>query len=646
MTDHLHRSTEPAPRRWRMRLIATTMALAAGLLDACGSGSGSGMAVTAAPVGCNANTCGASLLTIQDAAGDFQSYTVDVVSLQLTKASGAVVETLPATTRIDFAQLVSLTELVTAGQIPSGDYTGADITLNFASASILADDGNGGSLALAPVDASGAPITGNMTLHLQLDAHHHLVITPGRIARLALDFNLAVSNAVNLVARTVTVNPLIQASLDRPATEEIRVRGGFASADTTAQTYVVNVRPFHLGTGTLGQVTVHVASTTRYEIDGTTYSGAAGLAALALEAPGTMVAAFGTLDTATLSFTATRVLAGTSLGSSSSDRLVGVVVGRSGNTLSVRGGDFDSHDGSFAFLGGPITVTVGTGTKVTSAGDSNTHVIGDISVGQRITAVGTATVNAPAGSATLDATAGRVRLEVTSMWGTAVGTAGSSPLHLQLQAIEGRDPSKFDFTGTGATSATDANPANYSVNTGSLAMTMNPLALQQALQTITAGPARVFGFVVPFGTATTIDLDALTLVSFPQAASELLVNWAAPGSMTAFPGLTAGSSSLSLSLAGVGLVHVLATGPMRTNLLTLPSPPQVVADTGSVITGYSIGHVSSHTIESFTAFSDFVAALSADVTGTTAVTAIAAHGHYDAPSNTLSSDRMAVLLGN
>jgi hypothetical protein len=646
MSDHLHRSTEPASRRWRMRLAATAMALAAGLLASCGGGSGSGMAVTAAPVACNANTCGTGLLTIQDAAGDFQSYTVDVVSLQLTKASGAVVETLPATTRVDFAQLVNLAELVTAGQIPAGDYTGADITLDFAHASILADDGNGGSVALAPVDASGAPITGNMTLHLRLDARHHLVLTPGRIARLALDFNLAVSNAVDLVAKTVTVNPLIQASLDRPATEEIRVRGGFASADTTAQAYVVNVRPFHLGSGALGQVTVHVSGTTRYEIDGTAYTGAAGLAALAIEPPGTLVAAFGTLDTATLTFTATRVLAGTSLGSSSSDRLVGIVVGRSGNTLSVRGGDFDSHDGSFAFLGGPITVTVGTGTKVTSAGDSSTHAIGDISVGQRITAVGTATVNAPAGSATFDATAGRVRLEYTSLWGLPTATPGTSPLHLQLQAIEGRDPSKFDFTGTGATSATDADPANYAIETGSLGLVMGPLAAQSALQTISPGPTRVFGFVVPFGTATTLDFNAATLVSFQQAASELLVNWAAPGSMTAFPGLTSTSSSLSLSLTGVGLVHVLATGPMRTNLLTLASPPQIVADTGSVITAYSIGHRSSRTVESFAAFPDFVAALSAEVTGTTAVTAVTAHGHYDAPSNTLSSDRMAVLLGN
>jgi hypothetical protein len=644
MSESFRRSNPAATRPWRLRFAGAAMVLAASLLVACGGGGSMGSGTPPA-VNCGGNTCATGMITIQDAAGDFLSYTVDVTSIQLTRASGAVVETLPATTRVDFAQLVSLSELVSAGQIPPGDYTGAAITLNFANASILADDGNGGSVALAPVDASGAPITGNLTLNVTLDAHNHLMLTAGRIARLALDFNLAVSNAVNLAAKTVTVSPVIQASLARPATEEIRVRGAFISADTAANTYTVAVRPFHLGSGSTGQVTVHVADTTSYEVEGTSYTGAAGLAALAAEPANTLVAGFGTLDTSTLTFTAKRVLAGSSLGSNTSDRLTGVVVGRSGNTLTVRGGDFDSHDGSFDFLGGPITVNLGPGTKVTSAGDSATHAIGDISVGQRITAVGTATVDRAAGSATLDATAGRVRLEFTSMWGTVVGSSTAQPLHLALQAIEGRDPSKFNFAGTGATSATDANAADYTINTGSLGLLMGTQSAQAALQGVSAGPARVFGFVVPFGTATTVDFNAQSLVSFPQSDSDLLVNWVLPGSTSPFPGLTANSSSISLSFTGVGLVHVLATGPMRTNLLTLPTTPQVVGSSGFV-TGYSIGHLHARVVDSFATFADFVAALAADQNGTTPVVGIDAHGQYDSATNTLSATRMAVILNN
>src|SRR3974390_130205 len=59
---------------------------------------------------------------ITDGQGDFISYAVDVTSLTLTKADGTVVETLPQKTRIDFAQLVDLSEFVTSATIPAGNY--------------------------------------------------------------------------------------------------------------------------------------------------------------------------------------------------------------------------------------------------------------------------------------------------------------------------------------------------------------------------------------------------------------------------------------------------------------------------------------------------------------------------------------------
>src|SRR5882672_9023721 len=83
---------------WRMRLLAIAATVTTTLLAACG-GSGTGSSQLQ-------DGTGAAVISMQDAAGDFQSYTVDVVSLKLTKATGAVVETLPATERVDFAQLV------------------------------------------------------------------------------------------------------------------------------------------------------------------------------------------------------------------------------------------------------------------------------------------------------------------------------------------------------------------------------------------------------------------------------------------------------------------------------------------------------------------------------------------------------------
>jgi len=47
---------------------------------------------------------GELVISLTDAEGDFSSYTVDVLSIHLTKQNGAVVSTLPVTTRVDFAQ--------------------------------------------------------------------------------------------------------------------------------------------------------------------------------------------------------------------------------------------------------------------------------------------------------------------------------------------------------------------------------------------------------------------------------------------------------------------------------------------------------------------------------------------------------------
>jgi len=58
--------------------------------------------------------CGTLIVGLTDADGDFLSYAINVVSLQLEKADGTSIETLPNNTRIDFTQYVDLTEFLTA----------------------------------------------------------------------------------------------------------------------------------------------------------------------------------------------------------------------------------------------------------------------------------------------------------------------------------------------------------------------------------------------------------------------------------------------------------------------------------------------------------------------------------------------------
>ncbi len=119
--------------RWSIyarRARAAWLALGAAALAACGSaGGGSGMTGSTAQACSN---CGAAVVTLTDAPGDFLSYLVKVVSLQLTRSDGTVVQTVPVTMSVDFAQLVDLSEIVSASQIPAGKYVSASITVDYA----------------------------------------------------------------------------------------------------------------------------------------------------------------------------------------------------------------------------------------------------------------------------------------------------------------------------------------------------------------------------------------------------------------------------------------------------------------------------------------------------------------------------------
>src|SRR5262245_62018422 len=110
------------------------------ILSACGGGGGDSSAATSPTTqSCDPSSCGTVFLSLTDADGDFLGYTVDVVSLTLKKANGAVVETLPVTTRVDFAQLVDLTEFVTAAMIPNGTYVEGSIRLDYSNAEVTVE---------------------------------------------------------------------------------------------------------------------------------------------------------------------------------------------------------------------------------------------------------------------------------------------------------------------------------------------------------------------------------------------------------------------------------------------------------------------------------------------------------------------------
>jgi hypothetical protein len=575
-----------------------------------------------------------------DAAGDFLSYIVTLTSLQLQTAGGASVETLPAATKVDFTKLVNLTEVLSAGQIPTADYVSAKLTLDFANAQITADDGTGAAVTLAPVDAMGGALTGTLTVSVQLDNTNQLVITPGNTGRLAFDFNLAASNMVSLTAKTVQVAPTLVATVVPSDTKQVRVRGQLVSVNAMQNDFVLAVQPFTVQAATAGQVTAQVSATTTYQINGTAFVGTAGLTALAALPANAMVAAFGSLQKgAQPTFTATSILAGTSLQNPAMDRISGTVIARAQNTLTVRHATWSKPDGDFDFEMADATVTIGTNTGVTEEGQMGTFTAANISVGQHITAFGMATQGSK-GAVMLDATAGEVRLDITPLLGTVTAMATGS-VTVNLQSLDGLPPNVFNFAGTGTAAAMDAKATAYVVNTGMLAQT--GLAM--------GAPARAFGFVTSFGMAPP-DFTAETLENFAAVTSDLVVDWGRAGSAMAFTGLTATSTSLQLSLTNVGNLHFIKLGPELVDLTKLAMAPSIVAGTpmGQAAMGqvFAIGHAGKFKTENFNTFSAFVTQLAGDLAGANmpTVEAVVATGQYDTGKNVFTAQGLAVLLSN
>ena len=627
-------------------------ALALGLV-ACGGGGGSMSGTGGGPQGCSPSTCGNALLTLTDAAGDFASYTVDVTSLKLTKADGTVVETLPIKTRVDFAQLVNVTEFLTSATVPQGDYVSATMTLDYSNAQIFvySDDTNTTTTQVATVVDDkgntlypGSPPASQIALTVQLDNSHHLVVSPGHLAHLALDFNLAASNTIPLPVTapvTDTVKPFIVASVVKLDNKETRVRGTLVggSVDTSGGTYTINVEPFDDEHEDRGQVIVHTTDQTTYEIDGTSYTGSAGLTALKAEADGTMTVAFGTLSETDHTFTASRVLAGTSVESTTFDRLHGVVTARTGDTLTVRGGSMWTHvDDEDQFSPSNVTLSIGDATVFTVDGDP-TAMPTKLwpSVGSKITAFGKAGKDS-SGNPTFDATAGRVRLELTSLWGTAT-QVGTGSVTLNLQAIEGNAPSAFNFAGTGGASPNhDSDPTAYVVNTGALPLT-----------TVAASaPLRFIGLVQPFGSAQP-DFNASTLVDFTDTAAQLAASFGS-GSSAA---LTASTANLVLNVKDplLGWMHFIKIGPQLIDLKTLASNVTIVPDpasAGPFAIRTSSGSMDGMdgdggTVNVYNSFADFETQLASKL-GTALVQNVLAVGHYDQTTNTFTATQIAVNL--
>jgi hypothetical protein len=602
---------------------------------------GLGTALALLGTGCGSTTVdnGTAAVTLTDNNGDFTTYVVGVSTIEFIQAGGATVVVPMATeVLVDFARLSDLSELFSAAAIPVGTYTQATLNLDYTPATIAVNN-NGQTQVLTPLNAAGnAP--GLVTYTVKFDPANPLVITHGKSVPVAIDLDLAASNTVNLTASTpsVTVRPFGVATAKPVDTKRIHARGHFVNADTGQGNFVINMHPallsFGLTTTDMGAVTIQPNAQTYYNVNGTVYTGSAGLAAINTLPIDTPVAAYGTLTDLSTNkpvLTATEIYAGTSLDNLLQGHLTGTVSARSGNTLTVHGARYVFPPASTLVAAGSVTVfnnatvTVGTSTVVGVDGQAVQNPgIGLISVGQQVDIAGNVVADSAGNFASLDATSGVVRLQPTTAWGTLNTGATAGQLTLNLTSLGGFEPAALNFAGTGST------PTSYVVNTGGIDETA--VASSSLL--------RVNGLVNAFGSAPP-DFNASAITPPASQTSQVIVEWpngtTAPFTQQGASGFVVDLTNANLSTSSPPAIHTgpavqpLPAGTLITAATADPNTVQLAI--GSVTTGLTV----------FNTASGFATQVGTTLNGSTAVHKLVATGRYDGVG-TFTASRINIVL--
>ncbi len=619
------------------------LAFAALLLAACGGGAETSTTPGPLPdASCNpANPatfgeCGSVLIGFTDAEGDFLNYTVDLVSLTLETADGRVVEVLPRRARVNFTDYVDLTELVSVTHLPPATYVAGAIRLDYRNAEIIVESGDSSKEATV-TDVSGVPLE-ETELAIHLADRDQLVVTKRRAHFLQLDFDLEASHDVDTTPTpaTAAIDQFIVAEVHPVDEKALRVRGPLLDVNEAEMSYTIAVRPWHLRVGDFGRFAVRVSDDTEFEVNGDLYVGINGLRALEAAGEGTPTVARGTLNISDRSFFADMVLAGTSVPGIDRDAVVGNIIKREGNFLTVRGATIIPRDAATdrpAHFHDDVIVEVGPDTKVFR----ERHRLGnltieDLSIGQRVTIRGdlqTAATDASTPEILFDATAGAVRMHVTGIAGI-VNTVMPGQADITLYSIDRRRVEVFDFSGTGPDAESDADPGNYEVRTFNL-----------ALADLAEGkPIVVRGFPTAFGSAPP-DFAGRSVIDYTDVRSALGIGWGSAG--TAEPFLYIGDDGLVLdnSNPDIGVRHYIKQGPFLIDLTALDSGTTIVPrETGRLLFAIK----TNDSLLQYADWSEFAAELTDRLGAGDLARSLHAYGKYDGDSNTFTAYKLGIVL--
>jgi hypothetical protein len=677
----------------------------------------------------NISNYGLAWVTVNSEAGsastvstrnDLTSYIVTIDSIVLVRNDGQQFEALATPEIVDLTQLSTNTELWGTATIPNGTYVSALVTLDYSDALITTVINGTETLCgtttvstaqpCSVLDTTGATPT-TFDISVTFDPANPLVVTPTYASTSAnlmeLDIDLGASGYLKYSGTTpeYIVNPYITMGTLPADNKLIRIRGPLINTNNTITTggatgtYSVYVRPFHDEVNNLGAFSLFSTADTIFSLNGTSYTGNAGITAMSqLSAGSTMTAAYTTFapdyNPANQAYAGTfypvYVVAGSTLEDNYTEGLSGDVVARTGNLLTLRRSTlFINVEEVFDYESTDTFVQLGAGTLVTADDTTLTGLnLNSIGVGQHIEARGIYTI-ATDGSIVLDATGtsatntGSVRLISTQLYGSLTSTATGS-LTMNLSAIDGWPVSTYTFTGNGTSAAADPLASAFVVDTGSLAL---PTDLAAASPVFVNGLVTAFGSAPPDFTATAVNslasvqLAGGTLTPAGTQSCGLGSQVCQPASLrvlytypsgTAAPFATLSTTSLTLDKTNAALVSAVVTiGPLTIDLTTLPTNLTLMPTTLPVVTPttttsstqptpfgpqYSIGNpvastitetvtTASATLHVYSSFPSFVTdGYNGLASATNPVLQLTARGVYDSTTNTFTATGINVVL--
>lgn len=615
-------------RQAKVWFWCSQLALATFALSGCGSSGDSASDLSGSST-VESSARGNLTVAITDAEGDFVTYTVDVLSIELEKLNGAIVETVPINTRIDFAEYTELSEIFTTQSIPEGTYTKVTLTLDYRNANIMVQDEEGVSHQATAVNELGAPLT-TYALALQMPEDGTLKIRAGMPANLTIDFDLDSSNTIlSYEPAVVEVEPYLLATATLDENREHRARGELGSVNAEAGSFELTLKPFTEQEGEFGSVTVNTDDATQFEINGESYTGSEGIAALADQAADTPVLVWGEVEAAG-DYLAQTVVAGSSVPWVGRDSIRGVVIAREGNLLTVRGSHASSANSSAIFYD-DMSVTLGTDTQVTAPTRQDEALsLASVSIGQRVVVFGEVT-GSTSGNISVDATQGHVRMMMNLLKGEVVSV---QPLVVDLRWVNGRRLGIFDFDGTGVSDEQDAEATAYEVDTGTLSLSQVDVGEWVKLR----------GFPTNYGAAP-MDFTASTVIDINEEQRAGLINviWNQAGS--AAPFLTTSSESIVLDLTDARFQNKQAGVPVDgENEQPASATLQPLADQSRGVFGIKVS--GEPAVQLFSDFASYSTALNAQLNEGGLLKRLVSIGRYDQTTTTMNAGVITARFRN